>query len=196
MFPHTIDQIKNNQLSSLNMQVFSIQECINIFELLKANTSIKTLFFSYDNNIYEDEYCRLLGEFLLDNNTIDTLHIFVFGQNYILCKIKWKHIMNALKTNKTVKILIVQTALIGTSSCMRLSNLLKVNTTIDQIYLCANVINIKGREHIMNALQHNSTIVLFDSNHDTDLSVDRRIFEFCQRNKHNSKLKQMMLTDF
>jgi hypothetical protein len=175
----------------------SIKECIEICKLLETDTLIKTVYLNY--KIDGNKYCEELANLLKVNNTITKLIICpretdMLGSR-ILCQ-NFNRIIDALKINNTVTHIKIYVDHINHVYCKYFADLLKVNNRLSHIKLCINYLNHCDYKNIIDSIKYNSSIIYVCVKPPMYPYLGyNKLRNYISRNKHNIKLKQMMLQD-
>jgi hypothetical protein len=185
--------INNSVLHIKLIKVESKYRNINymqLFELLKTNESVGSINFdnSYDNYDYNELY-KLLYDVLLVNKNIGR---FVLTKR-VLTPDDCEHIEKILQVGINIKELILHCDITNVTFQF-LINIINNNKIIDSIHIYAGSVVENGHKHIINALKYNFNI--------TSIIFPLRIghyyvkkHKYCNRNKHNIRLKSMMIQD-
>jgi hypothetical protein len=182
----TIDQIQNNEITSLHINNDVNNE--QIFEAMCLNTSIITLIcYSDHNRCYE-----LLGKLLESNTTIN----FIYISNDSITNEQWKYIIHGLSKNKTVTFMSISANNIDDRDCVYLAQLLEVNHTLIDLLLFTPNMHLSGYEKLVCVLKHNPSLAYITYRKNGVINVDRKIRKYCERNKHNREVKCKKLTEF
>jgi Ran GTPase-activating protein (RanGAP) involved in mRNA processing and transport len=187
--------INDNKMMNVNyLEYISI-----LINALKQNTVITTLnlsrFSIFDANkesSFGSVETKLICDMLKINNTITELDL----SGHKIEPLGYKYICDMLKINNTIKKLNLINIDSGVCAvnCKLMASSLKINTTLSEL----NLFNIKSGsscknrcEYIYDALKYNGSITCIKYNYG-DTIYD----EFCERNKHNIRLKSMTLCEF
>jgi hypothetical protein len=218
-----IEIINNEQICMLDLyehpnNLSGKIDYIKLFELLKTNKSIRIINFTNYESITTDidytEWYTLLCDTLTVNNSVDTLGIPIIGHkgwhqvDQVLKTSNITHFMfssfdtstesnnsmtNILKNNSTLLNLTDNTYIIDSEYCKCLADILSTNNTITSVFLSA--FELDGLTYITDVLEHNYSIQNLYTADLVYVEDEQRIEKYCKRNKHNYKLKSMMLCD-
>jgi hypothetical protein len=198
--------------------------CELLGELLKTNTTLKKLYFQRNIHNYED--CKYLFEGLKINRSLDKFYMFSPELDYnasnllsdlietnksLTCIAVYIRndnnnsvairMINALKINNTLKQISINLDCRDPDVCEYFVDFIKNNRSLTNIsiYNAGQYnLNFKSALSIINALKYNPSItqfhgLLFYANHPT---WENLLNKYCDRNRHNIKLKEMMLLDW
>jgi len=209
------------QNTSIHTIQFAFSDCFNavnknncklLHELLNTNTTIKKLYLI--QNIMENEDWFNLVDALKDNIILTDLELD-FDYNklhgyYNVVTITnainiWKKIVGILKVNTTLKNIKIVTPTIYDKNYEKLEiscistyivELLTVNKTLNKIHLNISH-NLKRLYDIIDILKNKNNTSVTDLCLSSDMSpyeIDQ-ITQICELNKHNIRLKELMLND-
>jgi len=196
----------------------------HIFELLKTNTSITHIKFDYSHYYHRSKqsilWYKYLCETLIVNESLNTFSISsiyiipgdLVGINKILkhnnslktivldcrilCSNTWDKITDMLKINNFIKTVIINTINIEFTTNFIEKNLIKLlcyNKSLNKIELYG-MHNKLCYKSIIDTLYYNIHITSLELYY-IDLEDREKITEICERNKHNIRLKNLMLED-
>jgi len=187
---HISEMLKvNTSIHTLNLSNNNISDkgAISIANALalNINTTLKCLNLPF--NIIGNKGMISIIDMLKNNNTLDTLYI---GYNrYDIHAIKY--ILREIKTNTTLLTLCIACKTrFDESIIVDISELLKNNKTLHNLFLSSANAIIDNEQLIMNALELNPSITHIDY-----YGKPSGIIDICGRNMYNLKLKNMMLVD-
>jgi hypothetical protein len=213
--------IKDNEITSMYLcnDIDKIIDPIQCFELIKTNTSINSIFMSTKTNI---KHYKLLCKALQINNFLQNISFEqeimssqicrwinkMLNVNTSLIGIQllcrhiddegWSSLINALHVNKTVKEIRITVRSISLININKLVELVKVNNTLNTLIL-SSYYAFEDYKLLINALKNNPSIInccVEDvDNYDLNSGVTNKIKKYTKRNKHNIRLKQMLIQD-
>jgi len=162
-------------------------------ETLEVNTSLNTFWLSISTMIIED--LDGLNEILKINSSTFLKNVHI--ECNMICSDTWIKITDMLKTNNFVETVNINVMNIDvTNECVekQLTELLLCNKSLNKIviYGLHNTICYKS---IIDALDYNTSIIeMYFSNY-VGLANLQKIREICERNKHNIRLKNLIIQD-
>jgi hypothetical protein len=206
-FPHniltnnSIDKLcrvlKNNVLTSVSISITNNKVNYTNFKLLtKAfgeNTSLTHLYIS--ENTFGSDELRLISEMLKVNKSITNISIFFRVQNMDNEAII--HMIEALKINKTLRIVTIPMKLDELFVCVYFARFLRDYNTLSEIDLVYGLYIDKFNINlIIDALESNRNIWILDGfNHEIDDIQLKRKNIYCDRNRHNINLRNLSILD-
>jgi hypothetical protein len=212
--------LKNNEISMLHTFGYTDSNYYDqLLKLLKINRSVTRLWIKYNGysnngkqNSNQNKFYKLICDYLINttdlklinfidygisvensmllsnafkqNNSLNEIHLY----NKHLDKSACTYFINSLKFNKTITTLTTDICSIDGN---HIAELLKVNTSLTSISVYVEkVTNIRV---IDNALKNNKYIEYIYTNFKQDMY--KNISTYCDRNKHNNKLRSTMIED-
>jgi hypothetical protein len=161
-----------------------------IFELLKTNTTITHIVFGSSRNINYDysKWYLLLSDTLVNNNKINSFCLIKSTIDHE----EINHINEILRINNNIDIIEIDCRNMNNGVC--LGKMLQENKTLNYFYMYVERI-ITDYEHIIRGLKDNYSITRVLILCRTVLDLDNVINKFCKRNRHNIRLKSMIIQD-
>jgi hypothetical protein len=215
---------KNTSIESIEFEPYVYNtECFRLLsEILKNNDTLKTLYFK-SGGLYP-EAVRLLMEGLIYNKSVKNImlsrytfdsdeldvvtnmlkindsitYINISLERVILNSNTIINFIDSLTFNKVLTSIYIPLYFGDINVCKQFANMLKVNKTLMEICVFSGAfINPDGMKLILNALKENAHIISVGT-HSSNLADHLclgKIKKYCDRNKHNLRLKAKTLSD-
>ena len=172
------EQLKNNEITELNLKYNEIKDLNELYDYLKINSSLIKLDLS-GNNINIDKLCEIIKT----NSSKTYLNLYSCGLENIdkLCD-------NGLKYNKTLKEIHLGWNCL--ENINKLADILKTNSSIEKLYLDYNC--IKDIDYLYECLKYNKTLKHLDISYN-NLSFNHieNVNKLCELLKINKTLTEL-----
>jgi hypothetical protein len=169
--------------------------CEELCELLKTNTSVKSINIEFDkfcrkmNSDKYNQYCKLLFDAFTINKSITAIHL----NFYNIYPDMFKYLINTIKNNNILTNFYITTTLIDFDS---IAELLKENKILTDVRLFFDSgENLSSIDPVIEALENNRYITFMHLSRFKNANQRNRMFTYYYRNAHNSRLKSLMIED-